>query len=106
MKKKSDAYDMIKKFFIEECVPKIIVTDPAGELIGKECKNICQKYRTISRAVETSQQCQDRAERWIGHIKEMVEKCLNKTGAPTLFWSFCLVHSCAVLNHTVHQSLA
>jgi hypothetical protein len=36
MKKKSDAYDMIQKFFIEKCVPALIVTDPAGELIGDE----------------------------------------------------------------------
>ena len=63
MKKKSDAYEMIQKFFIEECVPALIVTDPAGELTGDEWKKICKTYRTISRQVETSQQWQDRVER-------------------------------------------
>ena len=69
---------MIKKFFIEECVPKMIVTDPEGELVGKEWKNICKKYWIISGQVKTAQQWQDRSERWIGHIKEMVEKYLTK----------------------------
>ena len=69
MKKKSDAYEMIQKFFIEECIPRKIVTDPAGELVGKEWKKICKKYRLILRQVETAQQWQDRAERWIGNIK-------------------------------------
>ena len=36
----------------------------------------------------------------------MVEIFLNKTGAPKPFWSFCLVHSCAVLNNTEHLSLS
>jgi hypothetical protein len=106
MKKKYDAYDMIEKFFVEECVPRRIVTDPAGELTGEEWKKLCRTYRTISKQVETAQQWQDRVERWIGHLKEMVEKFLNKTGAPTRFWSFCSVHCCAVLNHTANLSLA
>ena len=54
--KKSDAYDMIHKLFIEECVPKLIVTDPAGELVVKECKKICQTYRLTSLQVEKAQQ--------------------------------------------------
>ena len=60
MKKKSDAYEMIQKLFIEECIPIKIVTDSAGELVGKEWKKICKKYRLISRQVETVQQWQDR----------------------------------------------
>ena len=36
----------------------------------------------------------------------MVEKFTNKTGAPTRFWSFCLIYACACLNHTAHRSLA
>ena len=93
---------MIQKFFIEECVPAMIVTDPAGELTGDEWKKICKTYRTIPRQVETEKQWQDRSERWIGHLKEMVEKFTNKTGAPTRFWSFCLINACACLNHTAH----
>ena len=41
---------------------KKIVTDPAGELVEKEWKKICKKYKTISRQVETAQQWKDRAE--------------------------------------------
>lgn len=43
MKKKSDAYEMIQKFFIEECISGKKLTEPAGELVGKELKNICNK---------------------------------------------------------------
>ena len=91
---------MIQKFFIEECIPQEVVTDPAGELKGDQWKRICTKFLTKARLIESKSQWQDRAERWIGHLKEMVQKILNKTGAPNQFWSYCIVHASAIFNHT------
>lgn len=89
MKKKSDVYEMIQFFFIEKCIPRKIVTDPAGELVGKEWK-ISVKNTELYHAKS----------------KQPKNGNHNKTGAPTRFWSFCLVNSCAVLNHTAHRSLS
>ena len=81
---------MIEKLFIKECLRKKIITDPAGELVGEKWKSICRKYILTSRQVEKTQQCQDRADICIGHVKEMVEKYLNKAGAPTILCSYFL----------------
>ena len=105
MKVKTDAYELIQKFFVKECVPKAIVTDPAMELIGETWKKICRRYCLATRKIEAKSQQQDRAERWIDHIKKLVQKLMNYTGTPTKYWSYVVRHACAIHNHTALKSI-
>ena len=105
MKHKDDCYDSATKFFVEVCVPEELVTDPAGELTGKEWKRTLLKFGCKPRSTETEKPEQDRAENAISKMTGMALRIMDKTGAPLWLWPYAMAYACAIHNHTALQSL-
>ena len=99
-----NVYEQIEIFFIEVGCPLKIVTDPAGILKGKPWEKLLSKYHVDSGKTETNLPCQDRAERWIGYVKDGVLRMLDNTGAPMKVWRHFLNHFCAIHNSTALRS--
>ena len=104
-KKKTDAYEALKKFFIKEGVPLLMVMDGEGELAGEDQESILIKHHCKGpNHSEPKIPWQKRAERFIGHIKEMTERLLDYNGVPDKYWIYAIKHAAAIHNHTLYKS--
>ena len=74
MKKKSEVLLVIKQFANEIGVPDSFVADMSGEQMSSEVKKFCNDIGTTLRALEEGTPWSNKAELYIGLIKEAVRK--------------------------------
>ena len=79
MKKKSEVLLAIKQFAKEIGAPDSFVADMSGEQMSSEVKKFCNDIGTTLRALEEGTPWSNKAELYIGLIKEAVRKtCMNQ----------------------------
>ena len=80
MKRKSEVLLAIKQFAKEIGAPDSFVADMSGEQMSSEVKKFCNDIGTTLRALEEGTPWSNKAELYIGLIKEAVRKtCMNQT---------------------------
>ena len=86
MKKKSEVLLAIKQFARENSAPDSFVADMSGEQMSSEVKKFCNGIGTTLGALEEGTPWSNKAELYIGLIKEAVRKDMCKSNSQLCFW--------------------
>ena len=76
------------------------MVDPSGEQTSREVKKFCHQVGTSLRILEESTQWANRAELYIGLLKESIRKDIRKTNCPMRFWDYCAERRARIHNVT------
>ena len=85
MKKKSEVLLASKQFAKEIGAPDSFVADMSGEQMTSEVKKFCNAIGTTLRALEEGTPWSNKAELYIGLIKEAVRKDMHQSNSPVCF---------------------
>ena len=100
MEKKSEFVDALHQFCKEVGVPICLVVDPAREQTSKKVRRFCNQVGTTLRILQESTQWANRAELYIGFLKESVRKDMRRTNSPMKLWDHCAERRVAIHNLT------
>ena len=100
MKSKSEVLQAVKQFTKEIGAPEAIICDPAGEQTSNKLKQFCSEIGTTLRALEEGTPWSNKAELYIGLIKEAVRKDMKATNCPLPFWDYCIERRARINNLT------
>ena len=79
----------MKMFAKEVGAPNCFVCDPHANQKSKEVKEFCHKINSTLRLLEERTQHANRAELYIGMLKEAVRKDMRETNSPLRLWCYC-----------------
>ena len=100
MEKKSDFRDCLHLFCKEVGVPEILVVDPSGEQTSKPVRRFCIQVGTTLKLLEESTQWANRAELYVGLLKESIRQDLRKSHCPMILWDYCAQRRALIHNLT------
>ena len=104
MERKSDFKDALHSFFKEVGVPISLVVDPSGEQTSKAVRRFCNQVGTTLRILEESTQWANRAELYIGFLKEAIRKDFHFLNSPLVLWDYC-AEPCALIHNLTPRDL-
>ena len=104
MKKKSEVLLTIKQFAKEIVAPDSLVADMSGEQMSSEVKKFCNDIGTTLRALEEGTPWSNKADLYIGLIKEAVRKDMRKSNSPLCFWDYCVERRVRINNLTAKNA--
>ena len=100
MKSKSEVLQAVKQFAKEIGAPDALISDSAAEQKSHALKKFCNQMDTTLRLLEEGTPWANRAELYIGLIKEAVRQDMKDTDCPIAFWDYCLVRRVRINNLT------
>ena len=100
MYKKSDVLYAVKEFTKSIGAPEAIICDPAGEQRSNALRKFLQEIGTALRPLEEGTPWMNRAELYIGLIKEAVRKDMKEANCPVVFWDYCVERRARINNLT------
>mmetsp|Transcript_12713 Transcript_12713/g.18113 ORF Transcript_12713/g.18113 Transcript_12713/m.18113 type:complete len:240 (+) Transcript_12713:2517-3236(+) len=89
MKTKVDFPKALKLFCKEVGVPLYLVYDPSKEQKSNEVRGFCQQMGTTLRVLEEATQWANRAELYIGILKEGIRQDMCLSNSPICLWDYC-----------------
>jgi hypothetical protein len=89
MKSKSEVLQAVKQFAKEIGAPDAIILDAAGEQSSQSLRKFCSEMGTTLRYLEEGTPWANKAELYIGLIKEAVRKDMKESNCPLAFWDYC-----------------
>ena len=104
MKKKSEVLLAIKQFAMEIGAPDSFVADMSGEQMSSEVKKFCNDIGTTLRALEEGTPWSNKAELYIGLIKEALRKDMHESNSPLCFWDYCVERRARINNLTAKNA--
>ena len=104
MKRKSEVLLAIKQFVKEDCAPDSFVADMSCEQMSSEVKKFCNDIGTTLRALEEGTPWSNKAELYIGLIKEAVRKDMCESNFPLCFWDYCVERKARINNLTAKDA--
>lgn len=97
-------YDQALKAFSKEVgAPDVLVCDPHPTQTKLEVKEYCNKIGTKLRVLEERTQWADRAELYIGILKDGTRKDMRTSDAPVVLWDYCMERRASIYNMTVRD---
>jgi len=93
----------LKVFAKEIGAPDAVICDGAGEQTSHEVKRFCQQIGTTLRVLEEGTPWANRAELYIGLIKEAVQKDMKDSNCPLAFWDYCAEFRARINNLTARS---
>ena len=90
MKKQSDYFLALKQFAKDVGAPDVLVCDPHLAQTKQEVQEFCTRIGTTLKVLEAEAQWANRAELYIGLIKEAVRKDMRMTSLPLVLWDYCM----------------
>ena len=100
MEKKSDFRDCLHLFCKEVGVPEILVVDPSGEQTSKPVRRFCIQVGTTLKMLEENTQWANRAELYVGLLKESIRQDLRRSHCPMILWDYCAQRRALIHNLT------
>jgi hypothetical protein len=100
MRRKSDVLAAVKQFAKEIGAPDAFVADRAGEQMSFDLKQFCNDIGTTLRALEEGTPWANKAELYIGLMKEAVRKDMREADSPMAFWDYCVERRARINNLT------
>ena len=100
MSSKSQFKDCLHQFCKEIGVPQTLVMDKAGEQTSSHVKRFSQQVGLTLRVLEESTQWANRAELYIGLLKEAIRKDLRTSNCPLVLWDYCAERRALIHNLT------
>ena len=104
MKSKSEVLLAVKQFAKEIGAPDAIICDMSGEQTSKAVRQFCSEIGTTLKVLEEGTPWANRAELYIGLIKEAVRKDMQESDSPLIFWDYCLERRVSIHNLTARGS--
>ena len=98
MKRKSKVSQAIKQFANEIGVPTSIIADMAGEQIPQEVRKFCNNIGTTLRALEEGTPWSNKAELYVGLLKEAVRKDIHESDSLMSLWDDCMERRARINN--------
>jgi hypothetical protein len=92
MKSKAEVLQAVKPFVKEIGALEAIICDMAGEQTSQPLRKFCNEIGTTLRVLEEETPWANKAELYIGLIKEAVRKDMKDSKCPLAFWDYCVVH--------------
>ncbi len=96
----------VKQFAKEVGAPDAFVCDMSGEQMSNDMRNFCNEIGTTLRALEEGTPWSNKAELYIGLIKEAVRKDMRESGSPLAFWNYCVERRACINNLTAKDRLS
>ena len=100
MRRKSDVLAAVKQFAKEIGAPDAFVADMSGEQMSFDLKKFCNDIGTSLRALEEGTPWANKAELYIGLLKEAVRKDMREADSPLAFWDYCVERRARINNLT------
>ena len=100
MKSKSEVYNAIKQFAKEIGAPDSIICDASKEQTSQQVKHFLNEIGTSLKILEEGTPWANKAELYIGLIKEAVRKDMKSSNSPLAFWDYCLERRVRINNLT------
>ena len=104
MKAKSDVLQAVKEFAKEIGAPEAIICDAASEQKSEPLRKFLGELGTTLRVLEEGTPWSNKAELYIGLIKEAVRKDMKSSGCPLAFWDYCVERRTRINNLTAKST--
>ena len=104
MKFKSEVLQAVKQFAKEIGAPEAIICDMAGEQTSHKLRKFCSDIGTTLRVLEEGTPWANKAELYIGLIKEAVRKDMKDSNCPLAFWDYCVERRASINNLTAKDT--
>ena len=82
MKSKSEVLQAVKQYAKEIGAPEVIICDMSGEQTSKSLKKFCNEIGNTLRVLKEGTPWSNKAELYIGLIKEAVQKDMKDSNCP------------------------
>ena len=105
MKSLTEYPSALQQFGKEVGAPDIMVADPHKSHASKEVVDFCNNIGTTLRLLEQNTQWANRAELYVGLIKEAVRKDIRHTWSPLVLWEYAVEQRAAIISLTVRDIL-
>ena len=100
MKLKSEVLQALKNVAKEIGEPDVIVCDMSGEQTSQPLRKFCSDIGTTLRALEEGTPWSNKADLYIGLIKESTRKDMCVAKSPIAFWDYCIERRARINNLT------
>jgi transposase InsO family protein len=100
MKTKGEVLQALKQFAKEIGAPDAIVSDAAAEQSSQKLRKFCSAIGTTLRLLEEGTPWANKAELYVGLIKEAVRKDMKESNCPLAFWDYCVERRARINNLT------
>ena len=104
MRRKSEVLQALKQFAKEIGTPTSIIADMSGEQMSHDVRKFCNDIGTTLRALEEGTPWSNKAELYIGLLKETVRKDMRKTNSPMILWDYCVERRARINNLTAKDN--
>lgn len=104
MRRRSDVLQAIKQFTKEIGAPDSLVADMSGEQMSLEVHQFCQEVGTTLRALEEGTPWANKAELYIGLLKEAVRQDMRDANSPMVLWDYCIERRARIHNLTAKDN--
>ena len=98
MKRKGEVFQAFKQFAKEIGAPDAIICDAAKEQTSQDVRQFCNDMGTTLRILEEGTPWANKAELYIGLIKEAVRKDMKESCCPLPFWDYCVKRRARINN--------
>ena len=103
MKKQQEVYLAVKQFAKEVGAPEVLVCDPHPAQIKREVREFCTQIGTTLKVLEAETQWANRAELYIGLMKEATRKDMRISGSPLVLWDYCMERRALIFQITAKK---
>lgn len=104
MKTKAEVLQAVKQFAKEIGAPEALICDMSGEQTSQSLRQFCNDIGTTLRALEEGTPWSNKAELYIGLVKESVRKDIRESNSPLVFWDYCTERRVSIHNLTSRDS--
>ena len=104
MRRKSEVLQVIKQFAKEIGAPTSIIADMASEQMSQEVRKLCNDIGTTLRALEEGPPWSNKAELYIGLLKDAVQKDMRESDSPMCLWDYCVERPARINNLTAKDN--
>ena len=103
MKLQRDYPAALRQFAKDVGAPEILVCDPHPSQNSFEVKDFCNKIGTTLKLLEQVTQWENRAELYVGLVKEAVRKDICLSHSPLLIWDYTAERRAAIMSLTARD---
>ena len=100
----SEILQAVKEFAKEIGAPEAIICDSAREQKSHDLRKFLGEISTTLRVLEEGTPWANKAELYIGLIKEAVRKDMKSSNCPLAFWDYCVERRARINNMTAKDN--
>ena len=103
MRSRKEVFSAVKRFAKEVSAPDALICDPIAEHKSMKLKYYLNEIGTSLCLLEEGTPWANKAELFIGILKEAVRKDMKESGSPIPFWDYCVERRVRISNLTAKR---